>query len=285
MQNKEIKRKLTAGMALIMALSMLCSCSVKTKRQLIDYANDTYGKCKVIKVHSNWKGKDAITSIKVKDNDTGIEYELTSTLEPISIDGSTFGYAEQTSSDFEQQYYEYLLDLAKSDIKKIERKYNMSYSFEYNIFILTFNDRESGENARECAVEFDEALEEYDVKLMRPREYIFYVDNVLIGSYDSEYDDSHATRNFDIIDYVHQNYDPKAKYTTCMSCYLNQFLSYDEIDRLLPDHDGTPSGTCYYFLDKDGDRFVAIYLDDFGIKGGGVRLYRDKASGMEEIEF
>ena len=154
-----------------------------------------------------------------------------------------------------------------------------------HFFIFDFEDRESGEYAWDCAAEFDEVLAEYDVKLLRPREYLFFVGNVSIGAYDSEYDDSTATRNFDIIDYVHENYDSKAKYTGCFSCYLDQFLSYDEIDMLLPDHDGMPSGTCYYFNDKDGERFVAIYLDDFGIRGGGVRLYRDKASGMEEIDF
>ena len=201
------------------------------------------------------------------------------------MDGSIFGYVEDTTSDFEQFYYEYLLDKAEDDLEDLEYTYNMHYSFDHYVFKLNFEDRESGEYAWDCAAEFDEILAQYDVKLLRPREYLFYVGNVCIGSYDSEYDDSVATRNFDIIDYVHENYDSKAKYNGCMSCYLDQFLSYDEIDRLLPDHDGTPSGTAYYFLDKDGERFVAIFLDDFGIKGGGVRLYRDKSSGMEEFDF
>ncbi len=289
MVSKSVKGMLKKAAVAVMLTAMIasvCACSsVKSKRQLINYANETYGKCTLIGAHSNGKGTDAITEVHLQDNETGIEYTVTSSLVPVTVDGSTFGYHEQTTSDFERLYYEYLLDEAEYDLALIESSYDMSYSFKGNVFILTFNDREGGDNARECAAGFDETLAEYDVKKMRPCEYLLYVDNVYIGSYDSENDDYVRSRDYYIVDYVHTNYDPDAKYSTSLGCYLSEFLSYEEIDRLLPDHDGTPSGTAYYFTDKDGDMFVAICLDDFGIKDGGVRLFRDKAYGMEEIDY
>ena len=40
----------------------------------------------------------------------------------------------------------------------------------------------------------------------------------------------------------------------------------------------------YGFKDKNGNRFFAIDLKEFGAKETDVRLFRDKASGMEEIK-
>ena len=44
-------------------------------------------------------------------------------------------------------------------------------------------------------------------------------------------------------------------------------------------------GTAYYFKDKNGDIFVAIDMEEFGAKTSGIRLFRDTASGMEEIDY
>ena len=281
----EAHKKSVVTVMLFVIGVMLCSCHVLSKSDLIKYAKSNYGDCTFVREEHKGSGNSAERTVYLEDKETGIEYTVTSRMMSIDIDGSNFGYHEDTSSDFEQLYYAYLLDEAEYDLSKLESRYSMSYSFEHYIFKITFDDRDSGEKAKKCAAEFDETLAEYDVKSMRPCEYLFYVDNVYLGSYSSKDNDYYESRDFDIVDYVHENYDPEAKYSTSIGCYLNQFLSYEEIDRLLPDHDGAPSGTAYYFTDKDGILFVAICLDDFGIKNGGVRLYRDKASGMEEIVY
>ena len=69
-----------------------------------------------------------------------------------------------------------------------------------------------------------------------------------------------------------------------MGAYANQFLSYEEIDKVFPDRKGMPMGTAYYFRDKDGDTFIAIYMKDFGSKSEEIRLFRDMSHGMEEIK-
>jgi hypothetical protein len=59
--------------------------------------------------------------------------------------------------------------------------------------------------------------------------------------------------------------------------------SYNDGDVLLVMIDGRYTLKAY-FKDKDGDRFIAIDLKDFGVKEKGIRLFRDKPSGMEEIK-
>ena len=85
-----------------------------------------------------------------------------------------------------------------------------------------------------------------------------------------------------------EHYDKDAKFLSVISgSPLNMFYTSEEIDKLFPelsDRDGMPSGKAYYFKDKDGDRFIAIDLKDFGVKEKGIRLFRDKPSGMEEIK-
>ena len=77
-----------------------------------------------------------------------------------------------------------------------------------------------------------------------------------------------------------------AVFLDSLGAYINQFLSYEEIDELFPsERDGTPSGTAYYFKDKDGEIFIAIDLDEFGANASGIRLFRDYSRGMEEIEY
>jgi len=277
-----------AGAVVMLIVTALAfgGCTVKTKRQLINYARETYGEAKYIGNKSKLGGEDAYTTVILEDKDTGIQYEVTSSMTSIGIDGSFFGRVEQTSSDFEKLYYEYLIDEASSELDDLSEEYRFTYNFQYEVFELVFEDRDAGADAGRAAAEFDEILSAADVKNMRPHYYILKTrDNVTLGSYDAQNEDYSASNDTNIIDYVHKNYDADAVYLDSIGAYIDQFLPYDEVDILFPGHDGSPSGTAYYFRDKDGDTFVAIDLDEFGAKKGGIRLFRDKASGMEEIEY
>ena len=88
-----------------------------------------------------------------------------------------------------------------------------------------------------------------------------------------------------IIDYVHKNYDADAEFTDSIGAYADQFLTYEEVDKYFPNHNGMPNGTAYYFKGSDGKTFVAIDLKDFGADKSEIRLYRDTSKGMEEIDF
>ena len=285
-RNIEMLKRTAVIIMMFSIIALVCACSVKSKRDLIKYAEINYGKCTFVREEHKGSGNDMVRTVYLKDKETGIEYTVTSHMSSIDIDGSNFGYHEDTTSDFVKLYTEYLFENAENDIKDLEQQFSMRFEDQHSFLVLTFSDRASGRNAEACAKEFDKTLAKYDTKGLRPTEYLMYVEgNIYIGSYDAETKHFSGSNDYSIIDYVHENYDPDAVYLDSMGAYINQFLPYDEVDKLFPDSDGAPMGTAYYFKDKNGEIFVAIDLAEFGASAGGVRLYRDKASGMEEIKF
>ena len=281
------KKILSALLILAVVLTVSgCYQRVKDRNELIKYANDTYGAGTFEGSKKKLKGNESYTTIIMKDKDTEIRYTVTSSLVNVSVDGSTFVYQEQTVSDFEEKYYEYLLVLVESDLENLASDYGFTYELNYGVFKINFSDRDSAEKAEEAVSEFDKVLTRYDIKDLRPKEYLIYVDETIyVGAYDASTDMYSEAADFDIIDYVHENYDPEAVYLDSMYSFIDQFLSYEEIQKLFPDHDSSPSGNAYYFKDKNGETFVAIDLKEFGANEEGIRLFRDTASGMEEIDY
>ena len=272
---------------MLAAVLALCSCRVSGKSDLIRYAKSNYGDCEFIRQDHNGSGKDEVRTVYLKDKETGIEYSVTSSMSSIVIDGSVFGHQEYKSSDFDMKYQAYLLDKADSGLRDLAEEYGFSFDPEYGIYKLNFDSRESGENAKKAVKEVDKLLAKYDTKNLRPMNYLLYVeDNVYIGTYDASTGEYTKSNEFDIIDYVHENYDPEAVFLDSLGAYINEFLSYEEIDELFPsERDGVPMGTAYYFRNKDGEIFIAIDLDEFGANASGIRLFRDYSRGMEEIEY
>lgn len=272
---------------MLAAVLALCSCRVSGKSDLIRYAKSNYGDCKFISQDHTGSGNDEVRTVYLKDKETGIEYSVTSSMSSIVVDGSVFGHHENKSSDFDTKYQAYLLDKADSGLRDLAEEYGFSFDPEYGIYKLNFDSRESGENAKQAVKEVDKLLAKYDTKNLRPMNYLLYVDeNVYIGSYDASTGEYIKSKEFDIIDYVHENYDPDAVFLDSLGAYINEFLSYEEIDELFPsERDGVPMGTAYYFRNKDGEIFIAIDLDEFGANASGIRLFRDYSRGMEEIKY
>ena len=284
MRNSKTIRTAAVVLMLFVIAATICACSIKSKNDLIRYAETNYGKCTFVREEHKGSGNDKVRTIYLEDKETGIEYTVTSRMDAIVIDGSTFGYQEYTSSDFAQRYSEYLLEEAESDISKLEQQFHMHFEYQTNALEINFNDRASGRNAEACAKEFDNTLSKYDVKNLRPNVYILYVDGkVVVGYYDAKAKQFSGSNDYSVIDYVHDNYDPDAVYLDSIGAYADQFIPYDEIDSLFPGHDGSPNGTAYYFKDKNGNIFVAIDLADFGAEKSEIRIYRDTSSGMERI--
>ena len=270
-----------SAVLMIMALVLLCSCSVSDKKDLIKYAKNNYGACEFIREEHSGSGKDEYRSVYLKDKETGIEYKVTSSMSGLNIDGSIFGYTEDKSSDFPKLYTDYVLGLAGSEISALEREYD--FTFEYPKVI--FDNRVSGSEAKKAVKELCGIIDKYDTKNMCESEYMVYAEGkVYIGVYDSDKHVWSPSKEYEVIDYVHSHYDSGAKFSDSIGAYLPEFLSYEEIDRLLPDRDGNTSGRAYYFKDSQGDTIVAIDLRDWDVPGGGIRIFRDTAHGMEEIK-
>lgn len=272
----------TLCVMLLALLAFLCSCSVSSKRDLIRFAKQHYGDCQFISEEHDGKGKDEYRTVYLKDKDTGIEYHVTTKLNDINIDGSVFGYVEGKYSDFDKLYLEYILDNAEDDIKAVENKYGMESEYAN----LYFYARVSQADAEKAAKEMSGIIDKYDTKGLCKPPYLVYAEGgVYVGVYDSKTGEWESSSEYEVIDYVHDNYDPNAVFCDAIGCTISEFLDWDEIDRLFPDHDGAPNGKAYYFRDSDGNLFVAIRMEDFGGNAKGIRLFRDKSYGMEEIDY
>ena len=117
---------------------------------------------------------------------------------------------------------------------------------------------------------------------------VYSEERVYFGEYNAKEGIWKASDEYRVIDYVIEHYDKDAKFLNAISgSPLNMFYSSEELYKQFPelaDREEMPVGKCYYFKDKDGDLFAAIDLKEFGVRKTGIRLFRDKASGMEEIK-
>ena len=140
------------------------------------------------------------------------------------------------------------------------------------------------DTAYDVAKKCDDILSDYDIKEMRTELYTLYAEkNTYLGYYNVGNKTGKTSNTYSIIDYVHKNYDADAEFTDSIGAYADQFLTYEEVDKYFPNHNGMPNGTAYYFKGSDGKTFVAIDLKDFGADKNEIRLYRDTSRGMEEI--
>ena len=282
-------RIVALSILLIIPLFALCSCKVSSKNALIRYAKENYGDCEFIRQEHEGSGKDEKRTVYLKDKDTGIEYSVTSKMMSQVLDATVLGHTEIKSSDFVEKYYELIKEEAKEELSAFKTKYGVKLEGLNDIY---FAARISNEDAEKAAKELTEILEEHDSKGLWPKNHLVYAEGkkVYVGVY--SYNEGEwswmASGEYKMIDYVHEHYDKDAKFVRSMRQPLNSFFSPEEQDRLFPefaDQADVPAAETYCFKDKDGKLFVAVDLKDFGGKATGVRLFWDKASGMEEINY
>jgi hypothetical protein len=271
---------------LLAMLMFLCSCSISGKRELISFAVNHYGECKLLREEHKGSGNDEYRTVYLQDKETGIEYKVTSCLQNINVDGSSFGYVNDISSNFEVEYVDYLSSEADKKISSLERDYGCFFVFSVDSIDIYFDNRVEVDTAYDVAKSCDDILSDHDVKEMRPVEYTLYAEQTAyLGYYNAENKSGQTSNTYTVIDFVHKNYDPDAEFMDSIGAFANQFLTNDEVDKLFPDHAGMPSGMSYYFKGSDGKTFVAIDLKDFGASKHDIRIYHDTSRGMEQIEI
>lgn len=285
MRNGKTMSRIIAVTVVITSVAMLCACSISSKRTLVNYAKEHYGACKFLREEHRGSGNDEYRTVYLRDKETGIEYTVTSSLDNINIDGSSFGYVNDISSDFEIEYKDYLLSEAESEIKALERDNDCYITYSVEFISISFTERIDINTAYSAAKDCDDILSGYDVKDMRPVEYVLYAEEtVYLGTYNAGDKSGNKSNTYNVVDYVHSNYDPDAQYLDSLGAYASEFLTNEEIDKLFHDHDEMPMGTAYYFKGSDGKTFVAIDLKDFGAAKSDIRIYHETSRGMEQIE-
>ena len=286
MTMKRSEKALAISLLLLFSLLMLTACNVSNKKTLIRYAQDNYGDCEFISEEHEGSGNNEKRTVYLRDIDTGIEYKVTSKMVSFGLDGSVVGYSEQKSSDFPNLYSDYIREKSKDKISGLENKYGIKIDENH---VIRFKERATEKDAENAAKDYSEAIDECDIKGIGVGIILVYSEErVYFGEYNAKEGSWKASGDYKVIDYVIEHYDKDAKFLSAISgSPLNMFYSPEEIDKLFPelaDREEMPAGKCYYFRDKYGDRFVAIDLKEFGTKKSEIRLFRDKASGMEEIK-
>ena len=128
------KRIITIIIILLSFLSLV-GCSVASEKDIVKYSNDRYGEATLLRTE---KPDDENIICYFKDKEYGFEYYVTSYMNDILIDGSSFGSTENKGSNFDIQYYNYINDMVCSDILSLEQKYNIDISVSDGTYIYYF---------------------------------------------------------------------------------------------------------------------------------------------------
>ncbi len=265
--------RLISGCFCILLLFCLSACGhTAGKSKLMSYAEETYGKCKLISEEHSGSGSDEIRTIYLHDLDTGLEYSVTSQMIAINIDGSVFGYSEQKSSDFDEKYKKYVFDLAEQELSELNTGYpaqvTLSDSLSTNKVI--FDSRTSDDDSKIVCRKIAGIIASHDTKNYLLIDFLVYSENkeICIGYYDYLSDTFESYEPYTVIDYVYENIDKDAEYLFSLGGTLDAYLSYEDLQEVDPDNTkSSTNGIFYFFLSSTGVEFVAFNMEDYGMPG------------------
>ncbi len=128
-------RRLSVIFLCFMLPLFIVGCSVASEKQIVKFAKEKYGEATLIKTEESGDEK---TVCYFKDKEYGFEYYVTSYMNEIIIDGSSFGSTENKGSNFDIQYYNYINEVVGSDVSMLEQKYNIEISVSDGTYIYYF---------------------------------------------------------------------------------------------------------------------------------------------------
>ena len=257
-------KRTAVTVTLFSVIASVSACTPKSKKELINYANDTYGACKVVKQNSDWNGSDPITVVYLKDKETGIEYYVSSTLEEGHAASDINPRVEHTDSNFDEVYAEYLLDEAKKDIKSLKKEYGFDIEYEDGAFAVKFDLAVTPEDGYDAADELDIVLDDVDIKNMRCTQYrICAKGDLPVAEYDVDSGEKQAYSTLAVADYVHIKFDATAEFDRIGTYHATRYFSKDILEEKIPGFKDEPVPT-YEFKLSNGDTLAVIDLKDFG---------------------
>ena len=255
--------------------ALLCSCSVKSKGALVSYARNEYGACKFVKQETMGTGNDKVRKVYLIDKDTGIEYIVTSGLNDINIDGSSFGHVENTRSDFMDLYIEYVRKNAREKLESLENKYNVQITDQHQIL---FASRPSTGQPKAVAEEVKDVIDSYDEKgLLGNIPYLVYSEDgdAYLGELNSATGQWSGEDPYAVIDYV-QSVFPEAKYSSYIYGIPESYVDYDDMQRLIGmgcKNEDVFDTKFYFFKDPKYGTLVAFDLTKIGLDGFIITEY------------
>lgn len=267
-------------LVVLICAAFICSCSVKGKSALISYAKNEYGSCEYIKQDVSGTGNSQVRTVYLRDDDTGIEYKVTSRLVAMNVDGSIFGYTEQTSSDFPKLYWDYVIDKAQGDLDDIADEYDIDLG---DLPEITFNSRPSYGQAEAVANEVFDTIKEYDVKdLLKPVILVYSEGKgANLGALDGETGTWNGNDPYKVVDYV-QSVFPEAELTSNIYGTPESYVDYDDMQKLRAHgcKDTNSFNTEFFFFKEPKyGTLVAFDLEEIGLNGIFIAKYQGYGPG------
>ncbi|MCR5200943.1 MAG: hypothetical protein K6C38_07495 [Saccharofermentans sp.] len=135
----------------------VAGCSVKSPNKLLRYARRTYGECELVDSEQT----DDYTRIVVRDELQGFEYQVTSGMYDMNLDGSSFGSLEDTRSSFGLALKEYVFGEVQDELEAVCEEAGVEGSQDdFCLWLIRCDDEQAGiDAALECA----RILQEYNL--------------------------------------------------------------------------------------------------------------------------
>ena len=157
------KKIIYALVIFAMALIMTGCGHVKSTKQLVKMAKRAHGACEVVSKEES----EECTSVRLRDKLQGFEYTISSSMQDIVIDGSSFGALPQTYDSFELSLQQFVKERTAPKLDEICKKYGATYD---NMFVdevilcFTLDHDMPDSNAIHIVEEAAQAFQEYNAK-------------------------------------------------------------------------------------------------------------------------
>lgn len=309
------KLLLLSGLLFICLLSTACSTSISNKESMIRYAEKNYGECEFIREEEGGSGKGKYRTVYLRDKETGIEYEVTSKLAPLSIDGSSGIAFEGKNSDFNEKYVSYVMESSRDDLDKIltdnglvmNKLLDYEYYFTDQFWEIMSLEPLDDKTAEKLANEICKTFKKYDskdqIKIIcniyvenpakgwhyDPSEYgedekVFFFDNCLkLGQYDSSSKKWESTYTAEAIEYMHDSYRQDLVFVDYKVWGLGVFMTEDQIKKYYPGKTYDDKVRAYIFEDSESNSYYAIALYKEGKAPKEFKIFKDsedRSSGL-----
>ncbi len=260
-------KKIKGIFQILLMLFGLTSCSPASKEDVLRYAESNFGKAEYIRTEE--QGEKAILYY-FKDKEYGFEYYVESKVKDVAIDGSKFGESESKHSDFDVQYYTYVLGQVKGELARLEANYdvdirdgleeNVQLGYKYN-FAEIYYLGDNVSTAQEVSQKVNDLFATYDTRGYWENMDVDVYNNKgeKIGSYSYKYkqwmspEDSYDAHYIEIINM----WNPEAKYLRKEQVLFKDMgIDVNMVEVTLGDEAPTDNTIYYYYyFEVDGKEY------------------------------
>lgn len=183
-------KKAVLTLILLLCAVVFCGCSaeVASEKDIIEFANDRYGKAEFL--YSESLDEDALCCYFV-DEEYGFTYYVSSFIRGVGMDGSVFWYSEDKGSDFTERYYAHIRSAAGAEIAALSQQYGVSISSDETIYGTSYDVELTSDDIQSACAAAEKVRE-----LLRSYDARGYWENIVCRVYD---EDGNKQYTYDIL--------------------------------------------------------------------------------------